>query len=30
VLLPEVEYERKWQSWHLPPPEKLRAAVNSR
>ena len=23
VLLPESEYGKKWQNWHLPPPEKL-------
>jgi len=22
VLLPAEEYERKWQAWNLPPPEK--------
>jgi L,D-peptidoglycan transpeptidase YkuD (ErfK/YbiS/YcfS/YnhG family) len=30
ALLPVAEYERKWQDWHLPPPEKRPAAVNSR
>jgi hypothetical protein len=26
-LLPAAEYDKKWRSWNLPPPEKLGAGV---
>jgi L,D-peptidoglycan transpeptidase YkuD (ErfK/YbiS/YcfS/YnhG family) len=29
ALLPATEYDKKWQSWNLPPPEKLHAAASS-